>query len=771
MAQMKRLVLPAAVGIGLALALVKVVSWATPSRIATSVNSGQHFLPPYGSAHDRFGFGSGSLSGYDVAQLHAGWYSNWWASLDPAHPDGLVYVQLIRFRPGADPHDPGQVTFQPGMETIARIVAAHPGSLWLLDNEPDSLYEGYPTADPILPEVYAIVYHDLYEYIKGLDPSALIANGGIVQPTPCRLAYLDIVLDTYQAAYGELMPVDVWNIHAFILREVYGDWGASTPPGVDPSCGTDYAVNDADDIGLLEDNLRAMRSWMQARGYQDRPLIITEYGVLWPQWFAPQFTPARVSHFMTQTFNLFLQVTDLNIGFPADDYRLVQAWAWYSLSDDQLYNGYLFNSGSKTLSPMGETFGAYTAALNDSPYADVSARLVGAQPLFVPTATVALSHGAHALHVSTDDSSAVSFTLALTGSIGNLGRLPAANVVARVEIRAEDDGTVLFSRDTVYSAPARFEGINVLRPLPATVAAPGRHTLRLNLDPERQIEEPRNWNNVATTTLDLRPDLSLSGLEYRLAESLFPEGFMVVTATVDNQGNWPSSPTTATVNLETWPEGATITTETLSILAVAIGAQTDTATQLSWSALGYDFYSLVLHLDAEGRLAELDEENNGRELQVPMARGVTLVPTVTTVLSSASGALQLVFPAGAVTTPTEVLFTPLWSADWSIGALRTSNTAFSLTVVVEDQWTPMVFVRPVTVTWRYGDADVAAMDEAQVQLFVQSAGGVWRDAACAPYQRYPDHNWLAGNICQTGRFVFGNRFDLYLPLVARRDMP
>ena len=45
---------------------------------------------------------------------------------------------------------------------------------------------------------------------------------------------------------------------------------------------------------------------------------------------------------MTQTFDLFLYGTDSEIGYPADDYRLVQAWAWYSLSDDQQYNGYLW---------------------------------------------------------------------------------------------------------------------------------------------------------------------------------------------------------------------------------------------------------------------------------------------------------------------------------------------------------------------------------------------------------------------------------------------
>jgi hypothetical protein len=194
MESLKRLVCPLILGLSLVLAVGVIASQATPQ----GVNSGQHFLPPFESARDRFGFDSGSVSGYDVSLLNAGWYSNWGASVTPPHPDQLVYVQLVRFDAGSDPHDPGQVKFSPGKATIAQVAAANPGSLWLLANEPDSVYQG----SPIYPNVYAIAYHDLYAYIKGLDPSALIANGGIVQPTPCRLAYLDIVWDTYLATFG-----------------------------------------------------------------------------------------------------------------------------------------------------------------------------------------------------------------------------------------------------------------------------------------------------------------------------------------------------------------------------------------------------------------------------------------------------------------------------------------------------------------------------------------------------------------------------------------
>jgi len=749
MKRSKRIVLPFALGLLLTLAVGGLASQTSPQLTPQTVNTGQHFLPPYGNPRDRFGFGSGSLSGYDVAQLHAGWYSNWGASLNPAHPDGLVYVQLIRFHAGADPHDPTQVTVNPPRETIAQIAVAHLGSLWFMSNEPDSLYQG----DPIYPDVYASVYHDFYTYIKGLDPTALIANGGIVQPTPCRLAYLDSVLDTYWSTYSEPMPVDVWNIHAFTLREVYGSWGASTPPGVDPSCGIDYAVDAADNLDIFEGNLRAMRAWMKEKGYQNRPLIISEYGILWPAWFAPQFTPARVSHFMTQTFDLFLYQVDPEIGYPADENRLVQAWAWYSLSDDQIYNGYLFYSDSKALSPMGAAYRDYTTALSDTLYADLSARLVAAWPNLISPIT--------------DTGEVLTYTVSLTGGVGNLGKLPATDTLARVEILAHAGNTLLWGQDTRYTVPARFEGVIALSPLTATLTAPGRHDLRLSLDPHGQVGEPREWNNVATATLDVRPDLALSSLTYRLwtppAGSVWLSNELVLTGGVQNLGTWPGLLVSATVGVETWPQAAPVQTATLSAPALPVGTQTTLTTTLTGLPLGHDFYRVTMIVDPAGQLEEQDESNNLQELVVPVGMDVMLAPTATTVLTSANGAVTLHFGAGAVTTPTLVRYTPLWPAGWDTGVLMPSTLGFSLTALLDSQPTSLTFAHPVTLTWQYGETDVAGLDEGALRLFVLS-GGAWQDAAGRPYRRDLVGDELTASICGTGTFVVGVRYDLYVPL-------
>jgi hypothetical protein len=120
---------------------------------------------------------------------------------------------------------------------------------------------------------------------------------------------------------------------------------------------------------------------------------------------------------MTQTFDLFLYETYPDVGYPADDYRLVQAWAWYSLSD-QHYNGYLFYNDSQQISPMGQAYADYTAALTDTQadYTDLATQLwVNLDPLEHLTPTVPYD--------------ALTVTLPVTGAVANLGKVEATGVV------------------------------------------------------------------------------------------------------------------------------------------------------------------------------------------------------------------------------------------------------------------------------------------------------------------------------------------------------
>ena len=740
---MRRLILPSVLSPLLVLAVCVIVSRAGPTAPLRTLHSGHHFLPPYADTRDRFGFDSGALTGYDVAQLHAGWYSNWMTGLDPAHPDGLTYVQLIRFHAGADSHDPAQVTVNPSQEVIAQIAAAHPGSLWLMSNEPDSFYQG----DPILPEVYAVVYHDSHTYIKDLDPTALVANGGIVQPTPCRLEYLDIVWDTYQQTYDEPMPVDVWNIHAFILREVYNSWGASTPPGVDPSCGMDYPVRDGDNVGVFRSNLIAMRQWMKDKGEQNKPLIITEYSVLWPGWFADEdgctFPPARVSHFMTQTFDLFLNETYPDIGYPEDDYRLVQTWAWYSLSDDQHYNGYLFHSGSKALSTMGQTYADYTASLADAQYTDLAAQLwVDLEPLdhLIPTVPY----------------DALTVTLPVAGAVANLGRVPVTGVVV---------ASPLLGFWAFQDVPARYEGDVDPLPLPPLVLTQaGVYDLSLAADPAQAVADPRRWNNTSTVTVDARPDLlALTG------------GYAVVSGgtwlhiPVANVGNWPSPPVSGTLYLSGTEGSLLLSGHRFSIPAIGAGAQANIVEELALLPTpGDDYYLLALEVDSDGVLDEQDESNNRIEAAIPIVVITTLQPDSAGVLVSTSGHLAFAFPASTVTASTEVRFTPRLTSELPPGPLA-GVTAFSLTAYRSGQQVSLSLLRPVTVTWQYTDVDVAGLDEDALDLYRLMEDGRWQRVLCPAQQRQPAVNRLTTCIQQLGEYVFGQGCELYMPVVTVGD--
>jgi hypothetical protein len=749
-----KVVLPLALGLGLVLLVAQLLASAMPHGEFRSLNTGQHFLPPYGNPRARFGFDSGALAGYDVAQLHAGWYSNWSYNLAPEHPDGLVYVQLIRLKAGADAHDPAQVEIRPAKAVISQLVAAHPGALWLMGNEPDSVYQG----EPILPEVYAIVYHDLYTFIKEQDPAAQIANGGIVQPTPCRLEYLDIVWDTYSTTYGLPMPVDVWNIHAFILREVHSSWGASTPPGVDPACAMDYSVEEAADMQILQENITAMRQWMKAKGYQDHPLIISEYGILWPIWFAPQFTPDRVSNFMTRTFDLFLDGVDPDLGYPADDHRLVQTWAWYSLSDDAIYNGYLFHSDSKTISPMGQAYAAYTAAIDGEPYVDLSSR-------------VDLSWDPPAAIVSGQpENQGLLASVVVSASIVNLGKQPAGEVLHQLQVLSVTSGAPILDQEILFTrtAPARFEGLVEPSAFSTTLAGPALYEIQLHADAENHLEEPREWNNVATATLDLRPDLAPQAIHYRLDGSLVQSGSLELSVTVKNSGNWWARPVSGTAHLEL-PDGHSLgAPKTFAVPALNMGEQVLVTATLSWPTPEQDLYRLVVMLDQANELTELDEENNRYQLEIPITLTATLQPDVTTVLTSASGQLRLSFPPGAVRAPTDIRVAPMQPTDWETGLLKKSRGAFSLMALIDGQPAPVAFERPISVTWRYRDDDVAGLDEEQLRLFVTDDGETWLHAHCGaePYRRDPALKILETTICRGGQFLFGTRYDLYLPFTT-----
>jgi len=317
----------------------------------------------YHSTSDRFGVGVnrsyGGAEDFDVGRLSAGWYVDWSTRLAPPHPAGLDYMQIVRT--SGDTYTPDKVT-------LAAIAAANPGAVWIIGNEPDCIWQGNST-----PDQYARVYHELYSFLKAHDPTCRVTIGGIVQTTPLRLQWLDAVMTAYQDRYGTPFPVDLWNIHAFILREERGSWGCGIPPGISASYGELWNIEDHDRRDLFAQQIVRFRQWMKDHGERDKELIVSEYGILMPDSYG--FDAPRVQAFMRYTFDYFMTAVDAELGCPADGNRLVQRWAWYSLNDRRFEGhtswSHLFDPTSREITSLGLDFEDYVVPLYTS-YVDLA---------------------------------------------------------------------------------------------------------------------------------------------------------------------------------------------------------------------------------------------------------------------------------------------------------------------------------------------------------------------------------------------------------------
>jgi hypothetical protein len=428
----------------------------SPSATQTRVNSEPSALPPspYLTISQRLGFCAvGDLTSMgDITRLGAGWYVDYTTRINPARPAGIEFVQTVSLHqltqcwprrlhdrdstsvpctytlpcsqpsctpqvqfthtvPCAyieDPHTQSHYTYTVGLNqrTISAIASANPGALWTIGNEPDRRDSGRvctwgaeygPTSDDgqdeMLPEVYAEAYHDLYARIKLADPTARVAIGGIIQATPARLQYLTRICESYKRFYGMDMPVDVWNVHNFIIKERCDDYGADVPPGYaglirpqEPWYDTVYANacygtfynalagqyvgdNTHDSMEIFAAQIRAFRLWMKEHGQKEKPLIVSEYGFLYHHILEPEDdanpgarerNQARVTQFMLSTSDYFLYTTDSDLGYSADGNRLVQRWAWFSLNFQGFneYN-YLYDPSTRHLTPLGEALAAW----------------------------------------------------------------------------------------------------------------------------------------------------------------------------------------------------------------------------------------------------------------------------------------------------------------------------------------------------------------------------------------------------------------------------
>lgn len=303
-----------------------------------------------------------------VDDLGAGWFV-FFAGFSDSATNGAEIAPVIDVRQKKDTQGNYLDDFEinPPLTTagLGSLVDSYPGVLWLVGNEVDrgpnpggnSVGQG-----DTFPQVYARAYYSVYHYIKDRDPTAQVAISGLVEVTPGRLQYLDIVWQSYLTLYGVSMPVDVWNMHLYILPELLPDGRpngiANVALGTDPALGILESNNDPsqcsrpdvycfaehDDLTVFDQQVRAMRSWMRSHHQQNKPLILSEYSILYPyipegdscylqDEFGECFTSERIINFLDETMSYFKIAKDQKIGYPIDDFRLVQQTAWFSINN------------------------------------------------------------------------------------------------------------------------------------------------------------------------------------------------------------------------------------------------------------------------------------------------------------------------------------------------------------------------------------------------------------------------------------------------------
>jgi hypothetical protein len=423
---------------------------------------------------------AGSIDSVDTTPLRMGWYLDYHARANPSHPNGADYIPVIRLNQvivGGQRTD--DYTYNPSGTALQNAIAGNPGAAWIIGNEPDRI----DVQDDMEPHVYAAAYHELYHLIKTADPTARILAGNIVQPTPLRLLYLDMVLQAYIDQFGKPMPVDVWSIHNFILNEVSCDynpgncWGAEIPPGVDADFGEIIDIDDLDNMDLFVERIVRFRQWMKDRGYGHLPLYLTEYGILFP---GSSYPPTRVNAFMNNTFDYMSSAQDPLLGYPGDNYRLVQKWSWFSTYFES-FNGNLFNpSPPHNITTIGQNFANYTAVIDEE---------VDLYPWKLTSQSDPLISGGNPV------------TLTLQAVVANSGNLtdPTGPALVRFYDGDPQNGGVQIGVDQFVSVAGC--GRSTVAAITWPNVAPGAHTVYVWVDPDDEIAETNTANNLQSFTV------------------------------------------------------------------------------------------------------------------------------------------------------------------------------------------------------------------------------------------------------------------------------
>lgn len=187
-------------------------------------------------------------------------------------------------------------------QRLLRALEEHPESWWLVGNEPND-----PHQDNLSPGAYAAFYRRFLETAQRARRPYFVATAGIAN---ADWRWAQRFRDSYRAQFGEAPRVDAWNIHNYVLE-----------PDRDPL-----------DVAEFRRRILAFREWMARVGEGDKPLFLTEFGVLYSTGRDGEpLDPARVEAFIHETVG-WLAATEH-----------VQCWAWFANRTAGQFNGDLYD--------------------------------------------------------------------------------------------------------------------------------------------------------------------------------------------------------------------------------------------------------------------------------------------------------------------------------------------------------------------------------------------------------------------------------------------
>jgi hypothetical protein len=255
---------------------------------------------------DRYGVVSTSgLGVVDTEALIPQVGARWWYSYeDPFAVRSPYQLRLVRIAT-PEPIAP---------ERYTAAAAAAPGGLWQIGNEPN-----VPMQDEIDPAVYAERYHAAYHAIKAGDPTARVLAAGVLSwdftCTGClgfRAGHdwTDAFWQAYRARYGVDPPADGWAMHPYLV-----DW-ANLPM-------RDSATTIAQITG--------MRAYLDAAGYPEAPLWLTEVGVIWGCEQAVYPVNAKIGcvNYRADLMEVYMSEVLGWLNANADAYHIAR-WYWYA---------------------------------------------------------------------------------------------------------------------------------------------------------------------------------------------------------------------------------------------------------------------------------------------------------------------------------------------------------------------------------------------------------------------------------------------------------